>query len=108
MTAREAETARRRRLRCEARERAEREDVLGGPLVDLSGSSYTELFRHHYEIAEESLKLARAFALRCWVVRPEAVRMFEEYKRTLMVTSRWALSRSPTPAIFGLITEATL
>lgn len=77
MTARERETRRRRLVRQKARERAEREWVCGGPLVDhaapiIGGGDaehreivLAELVRRQTLMQIEALHLARHFARRC-------------------------------------------
>lgn len=91
MTAREAETRRRRRERAEAREQAYREWVVGAPLIDASrpviggGNDVehlrllvAEVQRRQVVLDYEARKLAAAFPAGCWVVQAEADRMWPE------------------------------
>jgi hypothetical protein len=91
MTARELRTARIRRDRREARERAYREWVCGGPLVEvdrpiIGGDDFThpllvqaEIQRRALRIRAESMVLALHFASRCCATAPVRLAMLGEW-----------------------------
>lgn len=91
MTAREAETLRRRRERRERQAQARLEAIVGGPLVDVGApvigggdAEHLEVVRAELEerarkMQRESWLIARAFIRECWLTRPNRRRAERDF-----------------------------
>lgn len=97
MTARQAETQRRRRERRERRAQARLEAICGGPLVDVSapiigggtGAEHMELLQAALEersrrMQRESWLLARAFIEECWLTRANRSRAIGDFYHLML------------------------